>query len=128
MGKLFTSFSNSSKEEIAKLDGVLRNQSSKLELLRKFILIKEEMASQNNIDYIIIDTSPGIRYWSINSLVIADLILLSLKMDSIDIEGTKKMANEIYSVFAKIGTKSYLLFNRAARYCLHPLPEQIIKW
>ncbi|HJU59757.1 MAG TPA: AAA family ATPase [Nitrososphaeraceae archaeon] len=120
LGKLFISFSNSSKEEITKLDGALRNQASKLELLRKFILIKEEMASQHNIDYIIIDTSPGIRYWSINSLVISDLILLSLKMDSIDIEGTKKMANEIYSAFTKIGTKSYLLFNRAAGYCLPP--------
>ncbi|HET7642580.1 MAG TPA: AAA family ATPase [Nitrososphaeraceae archaeon] len=119
-GKLFVSFSNSSKEEITKLDGALRNDASKLELLRKFILIKEEMAYEKNIDYIIIDTSPGIRYWSINSLAIADMILLSLKMDSIDIEGTKKMANEIYSAFTKLGTKSYLLFNRAAGYCLPP--------
>ena len=120
LGKLFVSFSNSSKEEITKLDGTLRQDASKLELLRKFILIKEEMSYQNDIDYIIIDTSPGIRYWSINSLAIADLILLSLKMDSIDIEGTKKMANEIYSAFTKLGTKSVLLFNRAAGYCLPP--------
>jgi chromosome partitioning protein len=120
LGKLFVAFSNSSKEEITKLDGTLRNDASKLELLRKFIIIKEEMAYQNNIDYIIIDTSPGVRYWSINSLAIADLILLSLKMDSIDIEGTKKMASEIYSAFTKLGTKSVLLFNRAAGYCLPP--------
>jgi MinD-like ATPase involved in chromosome partitioning or flagellar assembly len=120
LGKLFVSFSNSSKEEITKLDGTLRQDASKLELLRKFIMIKEEMAYQNDIDYIIIDTSPGIRYWSINSLAIADLILLSLKMDSIDIEGTKKMASEIYSAFTKLGTKSVLLFNRAAGYCLPP--------
>ena len=120
LGKLFVSFSNSSKEEITKLDGTLRQDSSKLELLRKFIMIKEEMAYQNDIDYIIIDTSPGIRFWSINSLAIADLILLSLKMDSIDIEGTKKMAHEIYSAFTKLGTKSVLLFNRAAGYCLPP--------
>jgi len=120
LGKLFVAFSNSSKEEITKLDGTLRNDASKLELLRKFIIIKEEMAYQNNIDYIIIDTSRGVRYWSINSLAIADLILLSLKMDSIDIEGTKKMASEIYSAFTKLGTKSVLLFNRAAGYCLPP--------
>ena len=120
LGKLFVSFSNSSKEEITKLDGTLRQDASKLELLRKFIMIKEEMAYQNDIDYIIIDTSPGIRFWSINSLAIADLILLSLKMDSIDIEGTKKMASEIYSAFTKLGTKSVLLFNRAAGYCLPP--------
>jgi chromosome partitioning protein len=90
LGKFFVAFSNSSKEEITKLDGTLRHDTSKLELLRKFILIKEELAYQNNIDYIIIDTSPGVRYWSINSLAIADLIILSLKLDSIDIEGTKK--------------------------------------
>ena len=120
MGKFFVAFSNSSKEEITKLDVSLRHDASKLELLRKFILIKEELAYQNDIDYIIIDTSPGVRYWSINSLAIADLIILSLKMDSIDIEGTKKMANEIYSAFTKLGTKSLLLFNRAAGYCLPP--------
>ena len=79
LGKLFVSFSNSSKEEITKLDGTLRQDSSKLELLRKFILIKEEMAYQYDIDYIIIDTSPGIRYWSINSLAIADLDLIIFK-------------------------------------------------
>ena len=61
LGKLFVSFSNSSKEEITKLDGTLRQDASKLELLRKFIMIKEEMAYENDIDYIIIDTSPGIR-------------------------------------------------------------------
>ena len=120
LGKFFVAFANSSKEEITKLDGALGQDSSKLELLRKFILMKEEMAYENDIDYIIIDTSPGIRYWSINSLAIADLIILSLKMDSIDLEGTKKMATEIYSAFTKLGTKSLLLFNRAAGYCLPP--------
>ena len=79
LGKFFVSFSNSSKEEITKLDGTLRQDASKLELLRKFILIKEEMAYENDIDYIIIDTSPGIRYWSINSLAIADLDFIIFK-------------------------------------------------
>ena len=122
LGKLFISFSNSSKEEIAKLDGALRNDASKLELLRKFILIKEEMAYQNNIDYIIIDTGPGIRYpVPINSLVIADLIFLSLKMDSIDIErGQNKWLMKFIRLLQKLVQKSYLLFNRSAGYCLPP--------
>jgi hypothetical protein len=30
------------------------------------------------------------------------------------------MADEIYSAFTKLGTKSLLLFNRAAGYCLPP--------
>ena len=119
-GKFYASFSNSSKNEIAKLDGAIRNESSKVELLRKFINIKEGLASDKDVDYIIIDTSPGIRYWSINALAIADLILLSLKMDGIDIEGTRRMASEIYITFTKLGVKSYLLLNRVAGYCLPP--------
>ena len=70
------------------------------------------------------DTSPGIRYWSINTLAIVDIILLSLKMDGIDIAGTRVMANEIYKNFSKLGTRSYLLLNRVAGYCHPPIVTQ----
>ena len=78
------------------------------------------MFPKYNADFIIIDTSPGIRYWSINSLAIADTILLSLKLDGIDLKGTRLLAKEIYDSLTKLGTKSYLLLNRAAGYCLPP--------
>ena len=89
-GKLLVAFSSTSKDEIY------------------------------NADFVIIDTSPGIRYWSINSLAIADTILLSLKLDGIDLKGTRLLAREIYDSLTKLGTKSYLLLNRAAGYCLPP--------
>ncbi len=117
-GKLFVAFSSTSKEEIYKLDGAVRQEGSKIQLLRKFLMLREEIVSKYNADYIIIDTSPGIRYWSINSLAIADTILLSLKMDGIDLKGTRLLAREIYDSLTKLGTKSYLLLNRVAGYCL----------
>jgi len=117
-GKLFVAFSSTSKEEIYKLDGAVRQEGSKIQLLRKFLMLREEIVSKYNADYIIIDTSPGIRYWSINSLAIADTIFLSLKMDGIDLKGTRLLAREIYESLTKLGTKSYLLLNRAAGYCL----------
>jgi chromosome partitioning protein len=83
-------------------------------------MLREEIVSNYNADYIIIDTSPGIRYWSINSLAIADTIFLSLKLDGIDLKGTRLLAKEIYESLTKLGTKSYLLLNRAAGYCLPP--------
>ena len=119
-GKLFVGFSSTSKEEIYKLDGAVRQEGSKIQLLRKFLMLREEIVSNYNADYIIIDTSPGIRYWSINSLAIADTILLSLKLDGIDLKGTRLLAKEIYESLTKLGTKSYLLLNRAAGYCLPP--------
>ena len=117
-GKLFVAFSSTSKDEIYKLDGAVRQEGSKIQLLRKFLMLREEIVSKYNADYVIIDTSPGIRYWSINSLAIADTIFLSLKMDGIDLKGTRLLAREIYDSLTKLGTKSYLLLNRAAGYCL----------
>jgi hypothetical protein len=41
-------------------------------LFRRFVLLREMLLSEYQVDYIIIDTSSGIRYWSINALVVAD--------------------------------------------------------
>jgi hypothetical protein len=87
-------------------------------LLRRFILLRELITSEYKADYIIIDTSPGIRYWSINALAVADTLLLTLKMGDLDIAGTRKVVAEIYDSFTKFGTKSFLLWNRIAGYCL----------
>ncbi len=84
--------------------------SSKINLLRRFIQLTELLRSEYQADYIIIDTSPGIRYWSINALTVADTVLLTLKMGDIDIDGTTKLVAEIYGSFTKIGTKAFLLW------------------
>jgi len=123
-GKILTAFSNSSRDEVYKIDGTTRNETSKMQLVRRFILLRENIVATYNPDYIIIDTSPGIRYWSINSLVIAEIIILSLKSDGIDIKGTHVLSDEIYKNFTKLGTKSYLLLNRVAGYCLPPSVNQ----
>lgn len=122
-GKLFVSLANSNKEEIYKLEGNISKQSSQMQFLRNFILLREELIMKKNADFIIIDTSPGVRYWSINALAVSDIVLLTLKMGDLDVDGTKKMANEIYGSFTKFGTMCYLLLNRGAGYCTIP-PDQ----
>jgi chromosome partitioning protein len=109
-------FSNPKKEEITSLDFQNRD-SSKSQMLKKMLYLREKTNTDIKYDYIVLDTSPGIRHWSINSLAIADVIILSLKMDHIDIEGTKQMATDVYKSFINFGAKSYLLLNRIAGYC-----------
>lgn len=122
-GKLWVGFCNSKKEEIYRLEGGGGKQdSSKIQLLRRFILLREQLISLHDADYIIIDTSPGIRYWSINALAVADTLFLTLKMGDLDIDGTKKMAEEIYGSFTKFGARSYLVMNRVSGYCV---PEHV---
>ncbi len=86
-------------------------------MLKKMLNLRMKNSSKIPYDYIILDTSPGIRYWSINTLAISDIIILSLKMDNIDIEGTKQMASDVYKSFIEYGAKSYLLLNKTAGYC-----------
>lgn len=115
-GKLWIGFCNVKKEEVYKIEAGT-SESSKLQL-RRFILLRESLIRDYNLDYIIIDTSPGIRYWSINALAVADTLFLTLKIGDIDLEGTKRLASEIYGSLTRYGTRSFLLFNRVAGYCI----------
>jgi chromosome partitioning protein len=117
LGKLLVGFSNPQKEEIYKLEGSIKTANANIQLLRRFVQLREDLISDYDSDYVILDTSPGIRYWSINSLAVADILFLTLKYGDLDIEGTIKMAKDIYGSFTKFGSKSFLLLNRVAGYC-----------
>jgi chromosome partitioning protein len=115
-GKLWVAFCNGEKGEVYKLDAwsptAGKLHTSNMQLLRRFIRLRELLISEYQADYIIFDTSPGIRYWSINPLIVADTLLLTLKMGDLDVVGTRELVEEIYGSFTKFGTKSFLLCNR----------------
>ena len=119
-GQLWVGLCNAKKDEIYKLEGSSQGgrQDTKKNLFRRFVLLREMLLSEYQVDYIIIDTSSGIRYWSINALVVADALLLTLKMADLDVVGTRELFEEIYGSFTKFGTKSFLLCNRVSGYCL----------
>ena len=115
-GKLWIGFSNMQKKGVFELENA--DSATKRDIIRRFIYLRELLISDFHADYIIIDTSPGMRFWSINSLAIADILLLTLKMGSLDVDGTRIAVNEIYKSFTKFGSKAYLLYNLIAGYCV----------
>jgi len=115
-GKLWIGFCSMKKEEIYRIESGT-SETSKSQL-RRFILLRDNLIRDYDLDFVIIDTSPGIRYWSINALAVADTLFLTLKMGDIDVEGTKRLASEIYGSLTKYGTRSFLLFNRVSGYCM----------
>jgi chromosome partitioning protein len=117
LGKFYAGFSNPNKDAIFKFE-ISNGPDYWKKQFRKLVFLREQIITKMDIDYIIIDTSPGIRHWSINALSIADKLILTMKMDDLDIEGTKKLLYEIYTTFVKFGAISYILLNRVSGYCL----------
>ncbi|MFZ0557612.1 MAG: AAA family ATPase [Nitrososphaeraceae archaeon] len=115
-GKLWVGFSNPQKKEIFKLE--IADAETKRQAIRRFVQFREILTSELGADYIIVDTSPGIRFWSINSLAIADILLLTLKMSDLDIDGTRIVAEEIYRFFIELGSKAFLVYNMVQGYCV----------
>lgn len=118
-GELYLGFSKGGKDDIYQLEGNLNSdKEQKLKQFRNFISMREEILIGREADFIIMDTSPGIRYWSINSIVVSDIVLLTLKMGDLDLKGTIKMINEIYSSLIESGSICKLLLNRVSGYCI----------
>jgi chromosome partitioning protein len=109
-GELFLGFSNPKKEDIYKIE--LQPSKQQLIALRNFIAAKKELFSKYKIDFLILDTSPGIRYWSINAIAVADLMFLMMKASEMDINGTKTMITEIYESLIKFGSKYFIILNK----------------
>ena len=120
-GKIVGCFSSSKREDILKIEGV-KEDKNRMNMLKRFINFREELIEKNDIDYVIMDSSPGIRFWAINALALSDIVFLTLKMGDMDFGGTKMIANEILAQFKEQGnTKYYLLLNRIAGYCIPSL-------
>ena len=110
-GKFLLGFSSSRKEDVNEIE-IKHNSKWQIEAVRRFIKAKKELSDQFNIDYLFIDTSPGIRYWSINSLACSDFIFLLLKDSDMDVEGTQKMIIDIYDSLSRFGANYYIILNK----------------
>jgi chromosome partitioning protein len=110
-GALFVGFSSNRKEDINEIE-LKHDQKWQLEALKRFLAAKSKLFKDHKLDYLFLDTSPGIRYWSVNSLAAADLLLLMMKDSDMDIEGTRKMTNDIYDSLTRFGARYYVVLNK----------------
>jgi MinD-like ATPase involved in chromosome partitioning or flagellar assembly len=122
-GKLLVGFSSPRKEDINEIE-IRHDTKWQLEALKRFLSAKRELFNDYGLDYLFLDTSPGIRYWSINMLATADLLFLLLKDSDIDIEGTRKMINDVYDSLTRFGSKYYLILNKVSSAPPHGASEE----
>lgn len=114
-GKLTVGFTSPSTDYIIKMDQL---QTIKGKTISRFVSLKDQLIIDKSVDYVIFDTSPGLRFFAINAIAIADIILLVLKMGDMDIAGTRTIVTDIIDPFRTEGTDAYLLLNRVKGYCI----------
>jgi MinD-like ATPase involved in chromosome partitioning or flagellar assembly len=110
-GKLLVGFSSPRKEDINEIE-IKHELKWQLAAMRRVLAAKNQLFEDSKIDYLLLDTSPGIRYWSINALAIADDLFLVMKISDMDIEGTKRMIKDIYDSLTRFGSRYYLILNK----------------
>jgi septum site-determining protein MinD len=76
------------------------------------ILMGGLLEIKDKYDVIIIDSSPGITYDSLNAMSSSDAVILIATPDMVDVQGTVDMSSEIYPSLIKFGAQPALVLNK----------------
>ena len=106
-GKLFVCLANPSPGVIREVSSM--NRKDNMNYLTRLLALKKCVENRNCFDYVIIDTSPGLQYSSISSIVAADLVLVISSFDKSDVLGTRVMIRGVNDLFEK---KTRIIFNK----------------
>jgi septum site-determining protein MinD len=112
-GRLFVALANPSMEAIREV--VTKDRKWEMRALRRLLSMKEFLLKNLAMDYVILDTSPGLGYASINAIAVADLALVVATWDASDVAGTQGMVGELYDLLEK---RAIVLMNK--------VPERLI--
>jgi len=106
-GKLLVGFANPSTEAIRDMSA--KDRKWEMRALGRLLALRNSVLDEIGMDYLVFDTSPGLQYSSINAIVSADIVLVISTIDASDVQGTKRMLNELYDLFEK---KTYIVLNK----------------
>ncbi len=106
-GKFFAGLANPATEAIRDMSS--KDRKWEMRALGRLLALKETLLVDQKFDYLFFDTSPGLQYSSINAIVAADFVVVATTGDRSDVDGTKRMLDELYNLFEK---KTGLVLNK----------------
>ena len=110
-GKLYVGFANPDMEAMREI--ARKDRRWQMNALKRVTAMKSVLADEFKVDIIIIDTSPGVQYSSVNAVVSSDVSLIVSSLDQLDIEGVQRIITDLYDPFEK---NTYVLVNKARPY------------
>lgn len=106
-GKLFVGLANPATEAIRDMSA--KDRKWEMHALGRLLELRNSLLNDKGFEYLVMDTSPGLQYSSINAIVSADLVLVATTFDRSDVDGTKRMLRELYDLFEK---KTEIVLNK----------------
>ena len=107
-GKLYVGLADPSTEAIREMAS--KDRKWEIEALGRLLSLKDILTNEMQFDYVFFDTSPGLQYSSINAIIAADIVLVISSTEKSDVEGTRRMIQDLYEIFQK---KTALITNKA---------------
>ncbi|TFF67619.1 hypothetical protein EU520_01380 [Candidatus Thorarchaeota archaeon] len=105
-GRLAVGFSNPDVEAIR--SQLARDRKWHMQALSQLLKLKQHL-EKDGLDYLILDSAPGVHYSSVNAIVLADFTVIVAKIDNFDFDGTLNVLDGLYEPLNKT---TYLLFNK----------------
>jgi len=106
-GRLFVGLANPSTLAIREMSS--KDRKWEMRALGLLLSLKTSLLNDVHFDYVILDTSPGLQYSSVNAIVSADFVLVVTSVDKSDVEGTQRMIRDLYELFEK---KTGIIINK----------------
>jgi MinD-like ATPase involved in chromosome partitioning or flagellar assembly len=112
-GQLFVGLANPSTAAIREMSS--KDRKWGLEALGRLLSLKNSLLKDLGFDYVICDSSPGLQYSSINTIVVADMVLVVTSIDKSDVKGTQRMIHDLYELYEK---KTGIIVNKVPQTIL----------
>ena len=119
---LYVGLANPDAEAIRDIVG--KSRSWETEALNKTVSLRATLAEMG-FSKIIFDTPPGLAYSAINAVIASDLVVLVMRMESMDILGTKEMMKGVYELLEKPSVVAVNMVTPTQQKVLTPTLEKI---
>ncbi|HID16746.1 TPA: hypothetical protein EYP26_00470 [Candidatus Bathyarchaeota archaeon] len=106
-GRLLVGFANPDHQALKSM--MAKDRRWEMRALHRTLSAKRIVHEGMGVDLLIFDTSPGMIYSSINALASSDLILIVMKGDVFDLEGTIELVRGTYDI---LGRKAQIILNK----------------
>jgi septum site-determining protein MinD len=98
-GKLLLGLANPAVEAIRSI--MEKSRTWEVTAVKRLFSLQSTLFEDMDIDYCILDTSPGVQYASVNAVVSSDLSVVVATPDSLELKGLENMLAELYDAFSK---------------------------